>query len=63
MLKYLCQLGIALEMMLPKEALISKVDVQLVEEVMVKENDNLEKALMCGVDLSNNMVEHVIHYT
>lgn len=61
MLKYLCQLRIDLERMLPTESLISEKYVQLVEEVIMKDNDNLEKALMYGVDLSDNMVEYVVH--
>lgn len=27
----------------------------------MKDNDNLEKSLMCDVDLSDNMLEHVVH--
>lgn len=58
MLKYSCQIKIALERMLTKEALISEEDVQLLEEVIMK---GINKALMCGVDFSDNTVEHVIH--
>lgn len=60
-LKYLCQIRIALEGMLLKEALIFVDDVQQLEEVIVKDNDNLKKALMYGVDLSDNTLEHVVH--
>lgn len=38
--------------MIPKESLISK------EEVIMKNND---KVIMCAVDLSENMAEHVVH--
>lgn len=58
MLKYLCQMKISLERTLSKEALILEEDVQLLEKFIVKDND---KGLMCVIDLSHNMVEHVVH--
>lgn len=59
MLKCFYQIRIALGKIHPKEALISKEDVQLPEEVIVKDND---KVLMCVVGLLGNLVEHVIHH-
>lgn len=49
MLKYLFQLRLTLDGMLPTESLTFVDDVQLLEEVIMKDNDNLEKALMCDV--------------
>lgn len=49
MLNYLC---------LPKEALIYEENVQLLEEVIMKDND---KFLICVIDLSDNMVDHIVH--
>lgn len=57
-LKCLCQMRITLGKMLPKGDLISEEDVQVPEEVVMKDNYNV---LMGVVDLSDNVVEHVVH--
>lgn len=50
-----------LDRMLSREYLTFDKEVQLMEEVIVKENESLERSLMCVDVLSNNMVEHVVH--
>lgn len=47
--------------MLPKEALTFKKEVQLLKEVIMEDNESLERDLMFADVLSDNMVEHVVH--
>lgn len=44
-----------------RKALTFEEDAQLLEEVIMKDNENLERSLMCVDVLSDNMVEHVVH--
>lgn len=48
---------LALSRMLSKETLSFEVDAQLLKEVI----ENLERSRICVDDLSDNMVEHVVH--
>lgn len=45
--------------MLPKEALKFEKDAQLLEKVIVKDNESLERALMSVEDMSDNMIDYV----
>lgn len=53
---------IALHRMLSRRDLTFEVDVQLLEKVIVKDNESIERALMCVDVLSDNMVEHVVNH-
>lgn len=52
---------LALGRMLPRQTLAFEEEVHLLEEVIMKDNESLDRALMCVDVLSDNMVEHVVH--
>ena len=55
-------MGLALVRMVSIETLTTEEDVLLLEEVIEKHNESLERALVCVVDdILGNMVEHVVH--
>lgn len=58
--KYLYYKSIAIERKLLKEALKCEEDVQLLEDVIVKDNENLMRVHMYVDDMSCKMVEHLI---
>lgn len=61
-LEYLYHMRIDIKRMMSREALTFEEDVHMLEDVILKDNENLERALMWVVDMSINMVEYVVHH-
>ncbi|CAI8603955.1 unnamed protein product [Vicia faba] len=59
--KYLYQKWIALERELSKEALTFKKEARLLEDVIMKYNENLKRYYMYVDDMSYKMVEHGVY--
>lgn len=59
--KYLYHKWIALERKLSKETLTCEEVFQLLEDIIVKGNENLMRTHVYVDDMTNKMVEHVVH--
>lgn len=51
---------IALDRMLSREVIMFEVDVQMLEEIIVKNNECLERALICVDVVSDTMVQQFL---